>query len=567
MLQRFVLVVCMTIGMMVTAQESDSLVEKKDYGRVFGGFESNTQWYQNDKGMGLVQPEQPVRSNNYLLVNYQYQKWTAGIQVEAYEENALLNYNPKFNGTNVATYYLNFKDADWDVTLGYFYEQFGSGILLRAWEDRALGINTALRGGRVVYTPSANVSLTGLFGQQRTGFSVSDGKIFGFDSDFNLSDLFKFETTDLSLGLVYVGRYEFIDLPDPQFDALTHGISARMNLTHNSFYGGLEYSRKSKDAVLDRINNSLNPEFLKEGSSWLLNMGYTGMGLGIDATFRRTENMNFLSERVPTVIGNETSFDFNDKVLNFAPALTKQHHSNLANIYVYQAQVGVDFKSPEILKVGETGGQIDIFYDFEKGTPLGGKYGTKVAANFSSWYNLPGSYRLTPGEYDTSFFGVGTKYFSDYNFEVKKQLSEQWRTGFYYMNQYYNKPWVEDGSSDVNTNIVTAEVFYNFDTSKSIRFEAEHMWADADFKNWAGGTVELNWNDKYSLYVWDVVNYGNDNPDRRIHYYNVGGAYRMGSTRVGVNYGRQRGGLICVGGVCRFVPESTGFTLSLNTSF
>jgi hypothetical protein len=162
---------------------------------------------------------------------------------------------------------------------------------------------------------------------------------------------------------------------------------------------------------------------------------------------------------------------------------------------------------------------------------------------------------------------VGTKYFSDYNFEVKKQLSEQWRTGFYYMNQYYNKPWVEDGSSDVNTNIVTAEVFYNFDTSKSIRFEAEHMWADADFKNWAGGTVELNWNDKYSLYVWDVVNYGNDNPNRRIHYYNVGGAYRMGSTRIGVNYGRQRGGLICVGGVCRFVPESTGFTLSLNTSF
>jgi len=559
--------IALLFGFLVVAQESDSLVEKKDYGRVFGGFENITQWYLNDKGMGLIQPEQPLRSNNYLLVNYQYQKWTAGIQVEAYEENALLNYNPKFNGTNIGTYYLNFKDATWDVTLGYFYEQFGSGILLRAWEDRPLGINTALRGSRVVFTPSSNVSMTALFGQQRTGFSVSEGKIFGFDSDFNLSDLFKFETTDFILGAAYVGRYEKIELPDPQFNELTHGVSARMNLTHNSFYGGLEYSYKSKDAVLDRISNNLNPNFIKDGSSWLLNMGYTGMGLGIDATFRRTENMNFLSERVPTVIGNETSFDFNDKVLNFAPALTKQHHSQLANIYVYQAQVGVDFKSPEILKVGETGGQIDIFYDFEKGTPLGGKYGTKVAANFSSWYNLPGSYRLTPGEYDTRFFGVGTKYFSDYNIEIKKQLSEQWRTGFYYMNQYYNKPWVEDGSSDVNTNIVTAEVFYNFDTTKSLRFEAEHMWADADFKNWAGGTVELNWNDKYSFYVWDIVNYGNDNPDRRIHYYNFGGAYRKGSTRIGLNYGRQRGGLICVGGVCRFVPESTGFTLSLNTSF
>ena len=93
------------------------------------------------------------------------------------------------------------------------------------------------------------------------------------------------------------------------------------------------------------------------------------------------------------------------------------------------------------------------------------------------------------------------------------------------------------------------------------------MWADADFKNWAGGTIEINLNDKYSLYVWDIINYGNDDVNRRNHYYNVGGAYRIGASRVAVNYGRQRGGLVCVGGVCRFVPESTGFSLSLSTAF
>jgi hypothetical protein len=36
---------------------------------------------------------------------------------------------------------------------------------------------------------------------------------------------------------------------------------------------------------------------------------------------------------------------------------------------------------------------------------------------------------------------------------------------------------------------------------------------------------------------------------------------------MGLRIGRQRGGLVCVGGVCRFVPESSGLTLTFNTSF
>ena len=167
-----------------TFAQVDSTEVKRDYGRVFGGFESVSQWYLNDKGRGIIQPEDPIRSNNYLFVNYQIKGWTAGVQVEAYEKNALLNYNPEFDGTNVATYFINYKSNKFDITAGYFYEQFGSGMLLRAWEDRALGINTALRGGRVIYRPSDNIRLTALYGQQRTGFNVSDGKIYGFDSDF-----------------------------------------------------------------------------------------------------------------------------------------------------------------------------------------------------------------------------------------------------------------------------------------------------------------------------------------------------------------------------------------------
>jgi hypothetical protein len=64
-----------------------------------------------------------------------------------------------------------------------------------------------------------------------------------------------------------------------------------------------------------------------------------------------------------------------------------------------------------------------------------------------------------------------------------------------------------------------------------------------------------------------MYNYGNDIESQQTHYYNLGGTFRKGATRVSLNYGRQRGGLVCVGGVCRFVPESTGISLSLSTAF
>lgn len=541
--------------------------EETDYGKIYGGLESNSQWYLNDKGRELRHPEDPVRSNNYLLVNYQLKGFSAGVQVEAYEPNALLNYNPGFKGTDLGTYYAAYKTDKIEITAGYFYEQFGSGMLLRAWEDRALGINTALRGGRVIFRPTDNLRMTALYGRQRTGFSVADGDIYGFDFDWNLSSIFKFESSDLSLGGSWVGRDEKIALENPVFDELTNMYSGRFNFIHDAFYLSGEYSYKQKDGVLT-TQHLLTNDFVKSGNAVLVNMGYSKSGLGIDATFRRIENFKVLSERLPTATGDlqSTSLNFNDKVLNFTPALTKQHHSNLANIYVFQAQSKVDYIDPTKMKAGETGGQIDIFYDFAKGTAMGGKYGTKVALNMSSWYNLPGTYRSVPSDYDTKFFGVGEKYFSDYNIEIKKRLSDSWLTGFYYINQFYNKDWIEGGDK-VKTNIVTGEATYNFTENKSIRFEAEHMWADADMKNWAGGTIELNLNDRYSLYVWDIYNYGNDDSKKQTHYYNVGGAYRIGATRIAANYGRQRGGLVCVGGVCRFVPESTGFTLSLSTAF
>lgn len=527
----------------------------------FGGFESNAQWYLNDKDLGVQHPENPIRSNNYLFLNYTYKNWSAGIQGESFQEKALLNFNPGYKETNVGTYFVQFKNKKINLTAGYFYEQFGSGLLLRTWEDRALGINNALRGGRIIFKPTTYLTFKGIYGQQRSGFEVSNGKIYGFDSEVALGQALNLEKSEVTLGLSYVGRDETTAVTNPNFNSLTNAFSGRLNYSYNAFYASTEYNFKSKDAILE-VRDQIENNFIKPGSALLINMGYSGKGFGWDGTFRRLENMSFFSER--TAKGNS----YNDKIMNFVPSLTKQHHYNLANIYTYQAQPNVILSDATLVKAGEIGGQIDFFYNFKKGSKLGGKYGTKVSVNFSNWNALAGTFYISNAkDYKTDFFGFGKKYFSDANIEVSKKWSDKWQSIFSYINQYYNKKLIEETYGLVKTNILTAESTYRITPTQSIRMLGEHLWADSDKKNWGSATVEFNLNSKFSVFASDMYNYGNDNPDLRNHYYNIGGSFRKNATRIALNYGRQRGGLICIGGVCRFVPESSGISVSLNTTF
>lgn len=569
---------------------NDTIKENKL--KLFGGFESNSQWYQNDKQREInasdVTKNNPFRSNNYFQLNANFKKFTAGIQFESYEPNALLNYNPGFNGTDLAFYFINYKSKKIDFTVGHFYEQFGSGLILRTWEDRSLGINNALRGARLKYSPIESVNITGIYGRQRTGFHVTQSDIYAVNTDLNVASIFKKTNFELSTGFSLVAKSEEIDpnLNNPKFNKITKAFSGRINFAKDNFYFFSEYNFKDKEPLL--VVTSLDYDFIKTGNALLINTGYSKKGLGIDLNLRRVENFAFLSQRQPEVYAPEiSSLFFNDRILNFVPALTKQHHSNLANIYVYQAQNRVAMQFDEnIEKFGEIGGQIDIFYEFKKGTTVGGKYGTKVSFNFSNWFNLKAdySYENSLGDfepnYKTSLFEGREKYFSDYNIEVSKKFSSNFKGNFMFSNQFYNDQYIRGifQHNIIKTNILFAEGIYNFNGYKSITISGEHMWADNDRGNWASLLVEYNHNQNWSVFFMDMYNYGFDENSNNvliaghidefdIHFYNVGGAYKKGSTRIALNYGRQRGGLVCAGGVCRFVPPSTGLGLTLTTTF
>lgn len=532
------------------------------------GLESNMAWYNDDKKTGPFfddvndDGDKHVRVNSYLKLDYNFLKnFTATIQLESYEPLALLNYSPNFDGTNLGIYSLNYRNSKLEVNAGHFYEQFGSGLILRNWEDRQLGLNNALLGGRVKYSPFDFLSVTGLYGKQREGFETSEGDIFGFNTEIDVSSILNSENSSLSLGLSYVGRQEKTDIEEPNFDDLTNAFSGRIDFTKGNFYANAEYVSKSDDVAV--ITGQLINDFVNPGNALLFNSGFSKKGFGLDATFRRLENMGFFSERVTT--GNV----FLENNINFTPALTKQHDYLLTNIFVYQAQSQVIFADPELMEAGEIGGQVDVYYNIKKGSPLGGKYGTKIAFNASYWAGLKGEYDYPNLTYDVDFMGFGQKYFSDVSLEVRKKWNKKWNSIFYYVNQYYNQRTIEDNFSgeQIKTNIIVGETFYKFGKGKSVRLEMQKLWSNSKKHDWVGGTLEFNASPRLSFYVNDIYNSGTDGSTSENHYFNFGGSFNKGTTRLSMNYGRQRAGLVCVGGVCRFVPEATGLSVSLLSSF
>ena len=220
------------------------------------GLESNTVWYNDDNETGDFfdtannDSDKHIRSNSYLKIDYNFlENLTASVQIESYEPFALLNYSKNYEGTNLGIYSLNYRDSKLNITAGHFYSQFGSGLILRNWEDRQLGINNALQGGKIVYDPFSFISLTALYGKQRVGFTTSAGEIYGFNSEIDAASIFNFKNTSLDIGLSYVGRKEETTFLEPSFNELTNSLSGRIDYYHNNFYSNAEYVIKSEDAI------------------------------------------------------------------------------------------------------------------------------------------------------------------------------------------------------------------------------------------------------------------------------------------------------------------------------
>ena len=296
--------------------------------------------------------------------------------------------------------------------------------------------------------------------------------------------------------------------------------------------------------ALDPENYDASPYVAKKGNAQLIETGYTRRGLGVSLSLRRLEWM-----------GLKASESFvNDLVdinmMNYVPALCTQYTYMLSNFYPYGAQIGT--AKEKFTNSGEMGGQFDVFYNFRRGTLLGGKRGMKVHANLSSYYAIA----------QEGTFKFGNMLFTDISVDIEKQWTKKFKSVLMWSMQEYNPSYGANKSTYLQS-IIVADLLYKYTDTFSTRLELQYLFTQEDKKDWMAALLEVNFAPSWSIYVSDMFNHGMT----KLHYYNGGVSYTKSRTRLALGYGRFKDGYICSGGVCRTVPAYTGFNLTLTTSF
>ena len=135
----------------------------------YGSFESNGVYYQDNENEKY---DEQFASNNYLNLKYIFNSdWSFEAQVESYSPMRLQSYSDSFEKTHLSTLNINYTKKGFGLTIGSIYEQFGSGLILRTWEDRQLGINNSIWGLRSTYE-NENISLKFVGGFQKKGSQI-----------------------------------------------------------------------------------------------------------------------------------------------------------------------------------------------------------------------------------------------------------------------------------------------------------------------------------------------------------------------------------------------------------
>ncbi|MEQ8324765.1 MAG: DUF6029 family protein [Vicingaceae bacterium] len=555
-MKQVVLTILLLILIMAAVKAQDesekSFIQR---GEVHGNFQAEAQYYLEDSLIGAPIVPEKLGMNGFGNVNYTNGPISAGFRYESYQ-NALQGFPIGYRGNGIPYRYFTYNNDQLSFTLGHFYEQFGNGLVLRTYEERGLGYDNVLDGIRVLFRPAAGVVLKGVIGQQRIFFDQGEGIVRGIDGEFSLNEMIASLSESkhrITIGASFVSKYQAdqrteLILPE---NVGTGGL--RVNYKINKVRIGGEYVYKMNDPSLD------NGYRYKSGETIFLQGSYSRKGFGLNMSAMRVDNMSFKSDR---------DQDGNNLLINYLPALTRQQTYNLlATLYPYATQLN-----------GQVGAQIDLIKKFNRKTTLGGKYGTTIAFNLSAYNNLDTVSVSDPQreelgllpEYTSDYGSVGEVFWREANVEITKKFSKKVSSILNYSYIEYNQNVIEGKSNPWNliyASIFVADITYRFNQKHALRTELQGLITEEDKGSWATALLEYTYAPHWFLAVMDQYNYGNKKEIERIHYFNVSTGYNNAGTRVMLSYGRQRAGIFCVGGVCRFVPASNGFYMSITHSF
>ena len=575
-------------------------------GTISGDFSFNGMYYIPDSLIGAREVDSKVRGNAWLNLNYTNGGFSTGARYEFYLFPLIDFQDINYQGQGITHFFADYKNNFIQVTGGYFYEQFGQGLTLRAYEDRNLGIDNSLLGGRVKVTPYKGIQIKGVWGIERHNFNFDYTKrndnVRGLDTELDFAEWIpklSENGVSLSIGGSFVSRFEkaegksFTILIDSNlyrdyYDKLVEQYgelsliptenpnvfrcqalilesnipqnvslwATRLNFGIKGFRLEGEYASKLNDPNLS------NEYIYKRGETMLLSSSYSMKGFGVSLSFLRADNMDFRSQR-------DAAPAYAALMLNYIPAINRQYSYQLLGNYSYASQPN-----------GQIGTQVQVNYQIPKKTKIGGKYGTDITLNYARFHDLQktfvplsdsiGTITGTEG-YKSKFFAFGKNLlYQDIGFDISRRFDKYWKLMLMYNYINYNMT-LQGKPGILNGNHLGFELTYKINDIHALRLENQYLiipknnnLEDKEKGSWIFMLLEYSISPRWFITVGDQWHFGNE---KKLHYPNAAVAFVHKTTRIALNFGKTRAGILCVGGVCRTVPASYGLGLSVTTTF
>lgn len=553
-------IIC-ALGLLATT----ALVGQDNGGRLSGSLETNANFFIRDSLIGAANTPQYDRQKfggeGWLNLNYNNWGFDFGLRYDFFNNSNLLNPTGSYTDQGIGMWYIRKRVNKFGFEAGYIYDQIGSGIIFRAFEQRPLLIDNALYGLKVDYELSENWNIKGFTGRQKQQFDTYDSVIRGLNIEgFVQGDSLSNWTMAPGFGVVArtlddasmnslvatLNLYPDEDLFVPKYNA--YAFSLYNTLTSGIFSWYIEGAYKTEDQMNDPFGvivrdgqEIIGDKFIFEPGSVL----YSSLSIappkwGITLEAKRTENFSWRTR---------PQAQLNRGLINFLPPM--------ARINTYRLTARYNAATQEL---AEMAFQADV------------RYAPSRKLSFNANYS-----------YIDDLDGV--KLYRELYTEVQYKHKRLWTfTGGvqvqnYNQERYEFKPQVPI----VETFIPYFDFLYKLDRSHNIRFEGQYMatgddekaGAKQDYGDWVFGLVEVSLGRHWTLTASDMFNIdpGKNSPEdeggekKSLHYPRFDVYYTTGPSRFALSYVKQVEGVVCTGGICRLEPAFSGVKFSANTSF
>ncbi|MCB0521471.1 MAG: hypothetical protein H6577_17145 [Lewinellaceae bacterium] len=561
----FILLFFLTgLGQMVTAQDENEEGGFFSKGRLSGDLTINGNFFMRDSAIGAANIPQYDRqlfgADAWLNLNYNIYGFDIGVRFDMFNNSNLLNPTGTFSGRGIGRWYINKKIHKLGISGGYLYDVIGSGIIFRAYEERALAIDQALYGIRLTYDLLPNWKVKAFTGVQKRQFTNYESVLRGISIDgFIAGD--STSTLSLAPGFGIVARglddatmnslvatlntYSKEDVYEPKYNA--YAMTFYNTLTAGAFNWYVEGAFKTKDSMFDpfkeritTLGDTVVGRYIQgTGSVIYSSLSFSKSGFALTLEGKRTENFDFRASPLEAGIRG---------LLHYIPPMAKVNTYRLPARYAAVTQF-----------IGELGFQADLRYRFSK--------------SFSANVNVS---NITNLDNVQLYREVFTEFY--YKFKRKWTLTAGVQLQEYNQEVYFGKP----DAPKIKTFTPYLDYLYKLNRKTSLRFEAQYMnvakddGIRADYGNWLFGLLEFSVAPHWTITLSDMYNIspGKISPvdagtgkKEKIHYPRVDVFFTHHANRFSLSYVKQVEGIVCSGGICRLEPAFSGVKVGINSTF